>query len=128
MFNTVGFQPELACPGESTDAQAVCDGWCIGAAEDLRAEGEMQLIHQARTEHGIIQFTAAFADQSFDPPLGSEPFQRRGEIEMVHAERGHFVRNRMQPLESVRRCNARCQDDDRGNAMLENTRLRVQST
>ena len=66
-----GTQAELKGIGELRTAAAVGDGRRGAASDDARANGEVEFVHQAGAEEGVVEFAAAFAEESAHVPLGA---------------------------------------------------------
>ena len=84
-------------------ARAVGDRWRGAATEDLRADGQVEFVHQAGTEQGVIQLATAFAEQPLDSPLLAQPAQGTGEINFLRAANLDFRPDCAQRLQPVGR-------------------------
>ena len=64
-----GLQCQRGCFGQMLDARSVGDRCRCSTAQNFRAQREMQLVDQIRSEQSIVQFAAALAQQSVYFPL-----------------------------------------------------------
>ena len=63
----------------------------LSSAENFRADGQMNFVHQTGAEQCVVQFAAAFAKQPSHVPFGSQPAQCRAKIDFRFAADFHFV-------------------------------------
>ncbi len=61
-------------------------------AENLRADGQVQFIHQPRAEQRVVQFAAALAKQSPHVPFLPQPAECIAEINLLFATYPHHIR------------------------------------
>ena len=60
------------------------------AAEYFGSDREVQFVDQAGAEKGVVQFAAAFAEQSFYFPFFAQPLKRFAKIYFARAENFYF--------------------------------------
>ena len=51
--------------------------WARRGRRRFRTDGQMQFVHDAGAEQGVVEFAAAFAQQSLDAPFCAQPAERR---------------------------------------------------
>ena len=113
---------------EAREASTVRDGWGFAPAENQRADRQVQFIHEAGAEEGVIQFTASLAQQALDFPLVAQPCQRVVEIEFLLSTDFHGIRNGAKGPQPRRASLLGGEDYDWGEALRKNVRPRVEGT
>ena len=108
--------------GKAGDVVAVSDGGGVAATDDLRAEGEMDFVHEIGAEEGAVQFATAFAEEAFDFPFFAKPMESSDKIELLLSEGFYFVSDLFEAFEAALGNGASGQDDDWGEAVAENVR------
>ena len=83
--------------GEAGDVFAVGDGGGVAATDDLGAEREMDFVNEVGAEECAVQFATAFAEQSFDFPLLTQPLKSRAKINFTSTADFYGVRDSAQP-------------------------------
>ena len=120
-----GHSFQLRGPGKRGESLAVGEGRGVASAEDDRAEGEVNFINEAGLEERGIDFAAAFAEETLDLPFTAQPAECGGKINLGFAADFYFVGERTQLSQlGVGRAGGG-EDDDGGEAVLEDFGLRV---
>ena len=80
-----GLEFQFGRLGQRTGAQTISDCRRASAAEDLRANGQVEFAYQAGAEQGVVEFAAAFAEEPTNPPPLAQPAQCAAEIDLLGA-------------------------------------------
>jgi hypothetical protein len=123
VFGGDGFQ--LGSPGKRGKALAVGEGGGVIAAENDRAESEVNFINKAGLEERGIDFAAAFAEEALDFPFAAQPAERGGKINLRLAADFYFVGERAQLLQLGAGRAGGGENDDGRETVLEDFGLRV---
>ena len=120
-----GFDFELGGVGEAGGTEAVGDGGGGAAAENARAEGEVNFIDEIFAEEGVVEFAATFAEESPHAPFGMEPAEGAGEIDFFLATNFHGVGGGAEGAEARGAGAAGGEDEERGEVMAENLGVEI---
>jgi hypothetical protein len=111
--------------GQPGSAGAVGNGRSGAAAEDFRAKGKVEFIHEAGAEERAIQFAAALADEASDVPFLAQPSKRAPEVNFGFAEGSYLVCQGAEFLEPARAGACSRENDDRREALLKDLGIGV---
>ena len=100
--------------GKFLEAETVGNGRGIASADDSRAEREVQFIHEADAEEGVIEFAAAFAKETLHVPFAVEPCERGADVEFRFAENFYFIGEGAELFQLLCASFLRGDDDDGG--------------
>ena len=64
------------------DADAIRDGGRSASTKDLRAEGEVKFIDDAGAKERVVEFGAAFAEETFDFPAAAQFTEGAREVDL----------------------------------------------
>src|SRR2546423_977266 len=91
---------ELSDLGQRRSADAIANRGCRAPAENFGANREMKFIDQVVAEEGVVDLTAAFAQQPLYIPFFAQPSKRRAKIDLAAAEGFYLGPERAEQMQS----------------------------
>src|SRR5688572_19974012 len=110
---------------QTLNAFAIANGWRMLPAEDVRANGEMQLIDETGAKDRAVDFTAAFAEQALHVPFPSEPGEGGAQIDFVATKTFHVGCQALKCVKPPLGNATAGEHDDRGGPLFEDAGVRV---
>lgn len=123
-----GGEFKLSGFGELADADAVRDGGRGASAEDLRANREVKLIDDADADEGVVECSAAFAEETIYFPSTTQVTECAREVDLSFSADDDVVGELAQRGEFLRAGALGREDDDRREVMAKNFRARIDGT
>src|SRR5207244_6347890 len=91
----------------------------------LWTDRQMKLVHEITPEEGVIDFTAALAQEALHLPYFAQPVEGGLEIHFGFSEDRQFSTQVAQLSDPTFVSSLSCENDDRREALFENFGLRI---